>query len=436
MGSKRKIEDASSGRNKTKKPRQAAPQPQTVKIASVRTARECAPAIASTPGLCVPSSLNFQAYTKPAPTQKKSKKAALPELLLHASTDRVDYTAKEDGDGGVATHLKHYIGVFDPTTGKLDVIEAKKMTVRGVPRAQKAPEDKSAEAYQTMTEQRNTLGMEFGTKKAKKAIASITENAIGPAKSNVEGATKLDSSSLAIMDSMSEAARSVASRDQLQATADQAKPIPPGHFDATEIQDVYLPEELIGADLLSSIPIKDWQDIAKKQSPLTSPNKYVTENFWEIARSLHPVRDLRILRYLNCLLTIVKNLRKGKERGSFKLPDRKKLQELLDPAPVQLIDSIRRKFSEGGDVRKFHMDLVKTYCCALVSILHNYEFDTESLRYDLQLTEKEFAQYYRTIGGKVLVRAGPKDGPKGVKTQIAKLALPLEFPQMRFARRR
>ncbi|KAK7941216.1 uncharacterized protein PG986_013603 [Apiospora aurea] len=421
MGSKRKIDEGSgsSKEKKVKKARQAAPQQsQIVKIASVRSARECAPVVASTPGLSVPP-LNFQAYTRPAKNQKKSKKASPPELLLHASTDRVDYTAKEDGDGGVESHLKHYIGVFDPATGKLDVIEAKKMTVRGVPCAQKPLEDNVADAdFKTMTEQRNTLGMEFGTKKAKKAIASITENAIGPGRSNIEGATKLDSSSMAIMDSISEAARGIAS---------------PGNFDATEIQDVYKAEELIGADLISSIPIKDWQDIAKKQSPLTNPNKYVTESFWNVARSLHPVQNLRILRYLSCLLTISKNMRKGKDRGSFKLPDRKKLQELLDPAPVQLIDSIRRKFSDGGDVRKRHTDLLKTYCCALVSILENYEFNTEALRYDLTLTEKEFTQYYKQIGGKILVRKDPEGG-KG-KMQIAKLALPLEFPQMRFARR-
>ncbi|KAK7969073.1 hypothetical protein PG996_002487 [Apiospora saccharicola] len=437
MGSKRKIDEGApaSKEKKVKKSRQApaAQQPQIVKVNSVQTARECAPVVASIPGLTQLPNISFQAYTRPVPN-KKSKKASPPELMLHATTDRVEYTAKEDGDGGVDSHLAHYIGVFDPATGKLDVIQAKKMTMRATPKAQKAPEESAADAaFRTMTEQRNTLGMEFGTKKAKKAIASITENAIGPGRSNVEGVTTLDSSSLALMDSISDAARGIASREQLQATADQSKPVPPGNFEATEIQDVYKPEELIGADLLSSIPVKDWQDIAKKQSPLTNTNKYVSESFWNVARSLHPVRNLRILRYLSCLLTISKNMRKGKDRGSFKLPDRKKLQELLDPAPVQLIDSIRRKFSEGGEVRKFHTDLLKTYCCALVSILENFEFETEAIRFDLSMTEKEFTQYFKQIGGKMMVRKDPTG--KG-KMQVAKLALPLEFPQIRFARAR
>jgi DNA-directed RNA polymerase I subunit RPA49 len=53
----------------------------------------------------------------------------------------LDYTAKEEGPGGRESHLKHYIGVFDPKTGELSVVEAKKMAIRGVVRSQQPPED-------------------------------------------------------------------------------------------------------------------------------------------------------------------------------------------------------------------------------------------------------------------------------------------------------
>lgn len=147
MGSKRKIDEGapSSKEKKVKKARQAAPQ--IVKVNSVRSARECAPVVASIPGLTQVPNITFQAYTRPvAKQQKKSKKVSPPELMLHGSTDRVEYTAKEDGDGGVDSHLAHYIGVFDPATGKLDVIQAKKMTMRATPKAQKAPEESAADA--------------------------------------------------------------------------------------------------------------------------------------------------------------------------------------------------------------------------------------------------------------------------------------------------
>ena len=40
--------------------------------------------------------------------------------------------------------LKHYLGVFDPKTGDLQVIEAKKMVIRGLVRSQHAPEEAMA----------------------------------------------------------------------------------------------------------------------------------------------------------------------------------------------------------------------------------------------------------------------------------------------------
>ena len=147
MGDKRKRQEPAAGARKKAnvQPQQQQQPPQTIKVASVRAARSCPPVIATTPGIALDRAVNFQAFTKPGPAQKNSKKTPVPTLLLHSSEHpRVDYTAKEDGQDGLESHLKHYIGVFDPETGKLDVIEAKKMTVRGVPRAQKAPEDSLA----------------------------------------------------------------------------------------------------------------------------------------------------------------------------------------------------------------------------------------------------------------------------------------------------
>ena len=77
--------------------------------------------------------------------------------------------------------------------------------------------------------------------------------------------------------------------------------------------------------------------------------------------------------------------------------------------------------------------LVLWFCFSLVSILHHFEdYETEHLRYDLGLDESEFTKYIREIGGKTVSKAN-KEG-KG-KRQMARLALPLEFPQVRFARR-
>ena len=142
--------------------------------------------------------------------------------------------------------------------------------------------------------------MEFGTKKAKKALISQTENAIAPVKAAADASpSKLTSSSMALMDTIGEVTQGMATREQLQAVVDQSKPVPPGNFDATEIRDVYKPEALIGAEILSAIPVKDWQDIEKQGSGFSIETKQISHSFWEVARGLDNVRNLRILRYLH-----------------------------------------------------------------------------------------------------------------------------------------
>lgn len=54
------------------------------------------------------------------------------ELLLHCSThSKIDYTGREEAEGGSDSVLKHYVGVYDPKTGELQVMPARKLVVRG-----------------------------------------------------------------------------------------------------------------------------------------------------------------------------------------------------------------------------------------------------------------------------------------------------------------
>lgn len=288
---------------------------------------------------------------------------------------------------------------------------------------------------QTMMELRNDLGEAFGTKKARKAIAAVTENAIAPENAIMDAGgnpQQLDSSAKAMMESIRDSTKGMATREELQAAVDQAKPVPPGNFDATEIQDVYRPEKLIGAEILESIPIKDWSDAAKKQEPLQLPYQFISANLYAIAAGPQPVQRLRVLRYLNYLMAFIKSAKAGRERGVLRIPQRQKLQDTMGEAPLPVIESIRRKFSTNGEMRKFHKDLLMTHCCALAAILMNFEFETSGLRHDLGLDEKQFGQYWREIGGRL---ANPVGKVKGTKMQIAKLALPLEFPRVRFVSR-
>ena len=69
---------------------------------------------------------------------------------MHSSEHlKLDYTAREEEAGGSDPLLKHYIGVYDPETGKMEVLEARKVVVRGVVRAHQATAEDDAAVVST-----------------------------------------------------------------------------------------------------------------------------------------------------------------------------------------------------------------------------------------------------------------------------------------------
>lgn len=60
--------------------------------------------------------------------------------MLHSTTHHsLDYTVREeDSTVGSKPLLNHFVGIYDPKTGKMEVVEAKKMVMRGAVRAKQA----------------------------------------------------------------------------------------------------------------------------------------------------------------------------------------------------------------------------------------------------------------------------------------------------------
>lgn len=51
--------------------------------------------------------------------------------LLSTGHSRMAYTGLADPS---QQDLKHYIGIFDPDTGKVNIVEARRLVVRGLPK--------------------------------------------------------------------------------------------------------------------------------------------------------------------------------------------------------------------------------------------------------------------------------------------------------------
>ncbi|QSZ30592.1 hypothetical protein DSL72_000149 [Monilinia vaccinii-corymbosi] len=421
-----------------------------VKI-SLKVGDEWAPVIASTPGLAMPASISLQPFSKQRknPPQRPGYSGAIAttEVLLHSSDHpKLDYTAREEEAGGSDTLLKHYVGVYDPKTGKLEVMEARKMVVRGSARAH---QDTEAEFEKhTFRELRNDLGETFGTKKSKKAIASITENAISANRRSrlvADGAkpAKLDAAKSAVIASMAEATSAMASRKDLEEQADAAKPRPKADLSAKDIKDVYTVDSLIGSDIFKSVPVLEWEQAVKEKKNITTNSRYVSARI--VTAATAGVDKLRILRYLLLLLDLhmaSRPMHGGKMLPKM-LPKHDEMKSKLgDNLPQSLLEDIRRKYSDAGVMSKFKSDLLITHVCALACLVDNYEVDLYDLQLDLKLETNEMSQYFKEIGARIAAlpelrrKALNLDKATAAQRKTAKLKLPLDFPRVPFGKRR
>ena len=99
---------------------------------------------ALTPGISLPESFPFDVYEKAEqPTPKRRKNGGAPppsEIALHSSAHRsIDYSAREERFKSVDTLLNHFLAIIDPHSGEVEVVQAKKMVVRGTVRSKQAP---------------------------------------------------------------------------------------------------------------------------------------------------------------------------------------------------------------------------------------------------------------------------------------------------------
>ncbi|KAK1756161.1 DNA-directed RNA polymerase I subunit rpa49 [Echria macrotheca] len=359
---------------------------------------------------------------------KRKNKGPPAETALHSTSHQfVDYTGREDRLKGTETALRHFIGILDPNTGKMELVESRRMLVRGSARARKASDEafKAPAARQAHFDMKTELGEAFGTRKAKKALKSVTENTLVAS----GDPSKMGTGDVVLMDTIKDATENMATREDLQAAIEDARPVPRGHYDAEVIQDVYIPTEIIGAEILNAIPVLEWQEAVKAKEPINVPSRFVAHRINRVAHNENATQRLKVMRYLLCMIIFLATARPGKERGTKSIAKRDMLRTSMPGTPDVVIESIRRKFSDNGVMRKAHIDLLMTHICVFACLIDNYEVNTMDLREDLKMEPKVLNQYFMEIGARIT-----QSKKAGKQEHIAKLMLPLQFPQVRQAR--
>lgn len=283
---------------------------------------------------------------------------AIPELLLHSSAHpKLDYIAREESFNRSESHLKHYIGVYDPETGKLQLVQARKLIIRSTLRASDDEErsnDSEREAPNNLSA-RSNLGLAFGTKKSQKAIRALTANAIkasaSKSKSQTSGTGRaLDPLASAVVSSMAPSTSSMPTREQMQVDIDENKPIPKPNLAAETPAEVYPVEQLVGGTIvLRNIKVQELMEKVNAGEDVQTKSLFVSRRLRGVVQS-DDVKRVRTLKYLLLLLEWHKGLKMGL-KGAKKVPKDEDMGPLMEQYGSEVVRGVGRRFADRGCAR-------------------------------------------------------------------------------------
>lgn len=319
---------------------------------------------------------------------------------------------------------------------------------------------------QTAFSQRSALAEAFGTKQARKAVQSITENAL--LSNTPRGATTANAAESALLSTIPTDTTGPTDAKTAQQEIQASKPLPQPDLSATQPSDVYSIASLVpnGLSLLRQIPIKDWQEASAASEDIPTPSRFVSKHVESVIQAGQKT-NMQILRFILILLELTRTLKRsrggqGQGPDSRKLPAREELRSTLanaagsgndeDGSSVitdSFLDALRRKYvPQGSFLSRNDITFLHTSICALSLHIppasgagfaaNELATDIADLRDDLRVDNQTITKYYRELGCKVdkpregeFARWGVKRGKvEAAAMKIARLKIPLDFPKL------
>ncbi|KAJ4353864.1 DNA-directed RNA polymerase I subunit rpa49 [Didymosphaeria variabile] len=432
MGDDKKRKRQEQGGDRPSKKTAIAPAQGNVKVEYIDNDEVLGPIIASTPGLKFPSPITFKTYKR----TKLLPGGSHTELLLQSSEhSRLDYTAREEKDGSSESKLKDYIGVYDPTTSKMQLMPVKRVTVRSSLRSETEElQNRQARieaAQSTFTAKRHALAAEFGSKRSRKAIEDMTQNAIQRG-----DATKDEGIAENVLQGMSGATAAMPTSEELAAAVAESKPRPRANLAAEYPIDVYPIDVVVGKEFMALIEVSDWVSASESGAGVEVRSRFVAKRISKLVKNKQ-YQKLKLLRFILLCVKLNDIAKPGK--GTKKLPPKGKFETAMgEDVPAALGNTIRRRFaSETNDLPRWNIDNMITHACAAALIVDDFETDVNDLREDFKIENKQIRQYFSELGCRLNVPTeADRNKLKITKAEsnshtIAKLRLPLKFPQLR-----
>lgn len=193
-------------------------------------------------------------------------------------------------------------------------------------------------AQSTFTAKRHALATEFGSKKSRKAIEDMTQNAIQ------RGDTTRDEGvANNVLKGMTGATDAMPTRSELAAAVDSSKPRPVANLAAEYPIDVYPIDVVVGNDIMTLTEVSDWVNASEAGTGVEVASKFVAKRIGKLVKNKQ-YQKLKVLRFI-LLCVKFNDLAKG-GKGPKRLPTKEKFDLGMgkDVSPA-LGNAIRRKFA-------------------------------------------------------------------------------------------
>lgn len=293
------------------------------------------------------------------------------------------------------------------------------------------------------------MGLAFGTKKAQKAIRSVTANAISPAKPS-RVPTELDATTTAILSSIAETG-DAATREQLEKLVDESKPRPPLNINATSPQEVFSLDQLVDGEAnLQKMRIKEWVDgfadgAAEQREAegkqFGSRSTYVANNMGHHVQRPDNLRMVRVLRYLELMIRWSReglaSTSTGKSGKKAYPLGHKAISSLVSTFGSDVVENLRLRFAGSGTMTKLQLDNLITHMLALTLVIDGFVTEPSRIQFDLGLDSRNINKYYRELGCSVRTLTKAEADRRKMKEldggdrKLVELKIPLNLPKLR-----
>lgn len=318
--------------------------------------------------------------------------------------------------------------------GSAELVPAESIELKAMSKEVAKREKEQAASDKSFRDQKNSLGHEFGTLKAKKMIADTARNYI-----NAEHLQDFEED---VVDVVSTATINLPTTSEIDATMASSRPIPAHNSETLNVKEIYPLEGIVTQEELDYIriqPLMDEADLDKRMDMFPYKQSQIVRD--SVAKIKHEdqIGDLKVLYYLALLMGFYSERRLRKKQ---------EMSEKLRNPPHALLEGVLQRYSISlsGNVGRhqyntFSIDPLNEarLLCAIVVLilrLNHYVVDLPILSPELGLKPSKLAEICKQIGCSIKnapvshMEAIGRTKKEAANWKIAKLKAPLKLPEL------